>query len=165
MKLVCAILLVLSIGLAACGFQPLYAERDGTSTAHELASVAVSPIDSRMGQLVYGGLIDELAPADNPQELRYRLDLKLHHVKEGQAFEEDAAVTRFSIRLTSKYDLVETATGRTVFSGSSHAMAAYNVVINQYATLTAERNAEKRAARELTENMKLQLSLYFNNVN
>ena len=38
--------------LAACGFQPLYATRDGSSASVELATVAVAEQPTRLGQLI-----------------------------------------------------------------------------------------------------------------
>ena len=51
--------------------------------------------------------------------------------------------------------------GKMVLNGNSRAFSAYNVVDSEFATVTARRDAEFRAARNIAEDMKLQLALFF----
>lgn len=52
-------------------------------------------------------------------------------------------------------------TGNTVHEGQSRSIASYNVVDSQFATLSAQRDAEERAAVELSEDIKLRLAIFF----
>ena len=44
---------------------------------------------------------------------------------------------------------------------TARAIAPYNVVDSQFATLSAERDAQERAAREVGEDIRTRLGLYF----
>lgn len=160
--------LMISAGMiSACGFQPLYSQ-NGSSPAvqAELSAILVDVrrTDSRaerLEQLVYSSLLDTLTPlgvSDNPA---WRLKIALEQTSKGVGFEEDDSATRFNFQIFSEWRLIDTATGEAVFSSSSRSIAAYNVVTSQFATLTAEKDAEERAAVDLANDIRLQLSLHF----
>lgn len=149
-------------GLASCGFQPLYAVPEtGASVSAELSGVQIMPIKDRLGQIVYNSLIDEITPLGNPAMPNYQLEMKIDANREGLGFEEDDTVTRFNYTIIGTYQLRDVASGKIVHKSASRSIAAYNVVDNQYATLTARQDAEARAARDLSQNIKLQLTLFF----
>ena len=153
--------------ISACGFQPLYSQ-NGSSPAvqAELAAILVdvkSP-DSRgerLEQLVYSSLLDALTPLGVSAAPAWRLEIAFEQTSKGVGFEEDDSATRFNLQIFSEWRLVDTASRQVVFSSSSRSIAAYNVVTSQFATLTAEKDAEERAAVDLANDIRLQLSLHF----
>ncbi len=147
--------------ISGCGFEPLYAEHQDTSVARQMATIKVTPLKARIGQIVYTKMVNDLTPQGLSSAPNYRLNITLGETREGLGFEQDEAVTRFNYRLSSTYKLIDTATNKTVFEATSRSISSYNVIENQYATLVARRDAEDRAARDLADNMKLRLSLYF----
>lgn len=151
-----------SFVLSACGFQPLYSERATGPAVHaELSAIDVDVKGDALSRTVFSDLLDELTPTGAPAKPTYRLEVKLSRIKKGVGFEEDDSVTRFNFQLIGEYRLVDTGTKAVVFSSTSRSIAAYNVVSNQYATLTAEKDAEKRASADLAHDIRLQLSLHF----
>ncbi len=46
-------------------------------------------------------------------------------------------------------------------SGHQSTLSAYNVVSSPYATLTAEQDAQKRAAQDLSQRIRLDLGVFF----
>ena len=152
----------LGLALAACGFEPLYGERGhGAETRAALADVRVAPIPDRLGQVVRNHLLDLLTPRGTPSEARYRLTVSLRKVKEGLAFEQDESVTRFDVTITADYELVEIAGGDTIAKGAARSIASYNVVRSDFANTAAERDAELRLARELSDEIALRLAVAF----
>jgi len=150
---------VLAMGLSACGFRPLYAER-GPGGANRVGAVEVAPIPDRMGWQVRNELIRSLGGTE-PADAAYRLDVTLAARTEGLAIQNDDAVTRYNYRLTVAYVLTEKATGKVLLDERTRAIASYNVVDSPYATTVAERDAEERTARQAAELIALRLATWF----
>lgn len=152
----------LAPSMAGCGFQPLYADNyQGVSLDDHLSDIEVIQIPQPIGQEVYIALMNELTPLGTPAAPLYQLKMTLRERKEGLGFEEDDNVTRYNYQLISRFRLVDMADNKTVFEGETLTIAPYNVVSNQFSTLTAQRDAQRRAASELSREVKLRLSLYF----
>ena len=148
--------------LAACGFQPLYGERGGRDQALvEMASIAVGPIADRLGQIVRNELRDRLTPRGVPISPLYRLAVFVNTRREAVAFNDDESVTRFNFTLNARYVLTEVASGQVIVSGSTRSVAAYNVVLSEFANLAAENDAKARAARDISEEIRTRLGVYF----
>lgn len=158
---------LLSLMIMGCGFQPLYSQ-NGRSPAveAELSAILVDvqKTDSRsdrLEQLVYSSLLDALTPVSVSPNPAWRLEIALEQTSKGVGFEVDDSATRFNLQIFGEWRLIDTATQAVVFSSSSRSIAAYNVVTSQFATLTAEKDAEERAAVDLANDIRLQLSLHF----
>ncbi|MSP20938.1 MAG: hypothetical protein EXQ93_05345 [Alphaproteobacteria bacterium] len=150
------------IALAACGFQPLYGSRaDGPHIQSELDDTFIRPVDQRVGQILRNDMLDLITPLGEPARPRYVLNVEMVESKEGLALERDATVTRFNLTLTANYDLQDARTGEGLNAGTVRATAAYNVLRNEFSNVSAERDAEARAARVVAEEIKTRLSIYF----
>lgn len=158
---------LLSLMISACGFQPLYSQSGpGPAVEAELSAIVVDvqKTDSRgdrLEQLVYSSLLDALTPVGVSANPSWRLEIAIEQTSKGVGFEVDDSATRFNLQIFGDWRLIDTATGAAVFSSSSRSIAAYNVVTSQFATLTAEKDAEERAAVDLANDIRLQLSLHF----
>ena len=151
-----------ALALSACGFRPLYATGttpDGMETY--FSQVFVEPIPGRQGVHLRNQLLDALTPDGTPGSSAYKLSIKLDDVKEGLAIQTNTQITRYNYRLNAKYELRDTVSGEVLDKGVARAIAAYNVADSQFATQTAERDAQERAAREVGEDIRLRLGLYF----
>jgi len=157
--------LLVSAGLAGCGFTPLYAGGGvggNPRTSAELGAIEIEELEGRIGFDVREGLLDRLAPHGTTASPRYLLSVKLKESREGLAIQKDTSITRFNYELRGKFRLVDIADpAKVLYEGDARAIAAYNVVDNQFATLTARRDAEERAAGELAEDIRIQLALFF----
>ena len=152
-----------ALSLSACGFHPLYAvgsTPDGMETY--FSQVFVEPIPGRQGVHLRNQLMDALTPEGTPGSAAYKLTIKLDDVKEGLAIQENTQITRYNYRLTAHYELRDSVSNEVLDKGLARATAAYNVAPDsQFATQTAERDAQERAAREVGEDIRLRLGLYF----
>ena len=92
------------------------------------------------------------------------MSVALEEAKEGLAIQIDDTVTRFNLTLTANYLLSETATGVVLTSGSVRATAAYNVLRSDFANVIAERDAQRRAARVVSDELKIRLAVYFGGI-
>ena len=148
-----------AFALAGCGFQPLYGKTTAyDGVAADFGAIEIVDIPERVGLSVRNHLIDLM-----PQEgaARYRLIVTLSENREGLALRRDASVTRYNYVLRATFELRDAATDAVVDKGHARAIAAYNVVDSQFATLSAEQDAETRAARELAEQIRLRLGVGF----
>ncbi len=155
---------LIAVSLAACGFTPLYGVHEGTTsrTENELAAIQVLPVrDDRLGYDVYNALFERLSPNGEPASPDYTLRVRLAEDREGVAIDRDDSITRFNYRLNATYTLSDVRTGNVIHQGQSRSIASYNVVDNQFATLSAQRDAEERAAVELSEDIRLRLGIFF----
>jgi LPS-assembly lipoprotein len=153
-----ALIAAAAISLSGCGFKPLYAV--GTTPDGMRAyfgQVFVEPIVGRQGVHLRNQLLDAMTGA------AYNLNVQLTDVKEGLAIQENTQITRYNYTLTARYELRDAVSNEVLDKGTARAIAAYNVVDSQFGTQSAERDAQDRAAREVGEDIRLRLGLYFEN--
>ncbi len=152
---------LLALAVGGCGFQPVYKGGARGATVPQMAAISVAPIDDRTGQLVRNHLLDLLTPRGAPARPLYRLEVKLRETKDGLALEQDESVTRFNLTLHATFEMNELRSDRTLLSGSTRAIAAYNVVRSDYANLIAERDARARSSQEVAQEIKTRIAVYF----
>lgn len=131
------------------------------TAATDLSYVKVADIPGRTGQLVRNELIVQLGIAQVSVSPVYRLEVELEESREGLAFQRDDSVTRYNYRLYGTFRLIDVRTGAVATHGKTRVIAAYNVVRSDYANLIAERDARDRAARDLAQEIRLRLGVYF----
>ena len=153
-----------ALGLAGCGFKPLYAvgtTPDGMRSY--FGQVFVEPIPGRQGVHLRNQLLDAMTPAGTPSGAAYNLNVQLTDLKEGLAIQENTQITRYNYTLTAKYELRDAVSGEVLENVTARAIAAFNVVDSQFGTQSAVSDAQDRAAREVGEDIRLRLGLYFEN--
>ncbi len=154
--------LLTALGLAGCGFRPLYGETTtSAAVTAALESVSVDPIRSLVGAELRNYLIDRLTPTGQSASARYRLAINIGETRVGGGVRLDASVTRYSYRLTAKYQLIDAQNGDVIYAGTSFSDVPYDVVESQFATVYAQFDAESRAAETISEDIKIRLALFF----
>lgn len=160
-----ALLAVLLTGslLGGCGFEPVYTSRstDGTDISDTLASVSVIPIPGRLGRDVRNELIRRLSGRVQGIPAVYELSVRLATSEQGVTVEEDDAINRYNLLLTANYSLEDLRSDSEIFKGRVKIFGAYDVVASQFATLTARRNVEQRAARDAARDIEAKLAVFF----
>jgi LPS-assembly lipoprotein len=160
-RIAAALLAVVAL-LTACGFQPLYGERSGGGAVRQAsASIAVAPIPDRVGQLVRNHLIDSLTPGGVPQRPVYTLSIDLTQTKEGVAFQSDEQATRINVTLEANFVLRDADGDAVLTQGTTRSVAALNIVQSEFANITAEADAQRRAARQVADSIALRLGVFF----
>ncbi|MDX6750829.1 LPS assembly lipoprotein LptE [Geminicoccaceae bacterium 1502E] len=156
---VLALLGLAAPGLAACNLRPLHGGGAGAETNRELAAIMVETPRSRVGQILRNQLLDELNPAGLTVPSVYRLIVRLDRERDALAIQLDDTVTRYDLTLLARFELRRKADGVTLYQGAARRVASYNVVRAPYATLVAEQDAERRAARELSQEIRARLAV------
>ena len=142
--------------LAGCGFHPMY----GSALAPQMSSIYVEPIAERDGYELRTALIDLLNSDGRESGKKYRLKITLSESAQGIALQNDATITRYNNNLSAKYELTD-AGGTIVKQGTQSELASYNVVNSPYASLVAQQDANKRAAQDMAEHIRLDLGVWF----
>ncbi len=149
---------LISASVAACGFRPLHAPGGGAPEV--LAGIEIAHIPDRLGQIVRNRLLDRLTPRGPSAAPAYKLTVSLHVSREALAITREVAATRFNVSLEADYVLSSTATGEAVSRGRARSVTAYNVVASDYANVVAERDAERRAAGEIADELKTRVAAF-----
>lgn len=148
----------LLLATAACDFRPLYGA-DGGRTVAALADVKVLTIADRPGQILRTMLVERLNPAGEPARPAYTLQVRLSERIEELGVRKDATATRGNLILSAAYTLAENKSGRRLASGTTHSVNSYNILTNEFATLSAEQDARRRALRAVSEEIKARVAL------
>ncbi len=157
-----ALAVVLALAsLAACGFRPLYGTRPGVETLAELSAIKIDHIKAGIGQDLRNHLLDRLTPNGEPDHPRYRLHVEVERDSAALAIQLDDTITRFNLTLTAVFSLSQFDTGTVLYRNNVRAVGSYNVVRSEFATLISEQDAARRAAREVSEEMRTLISVFF----
>ncbi len=127
----------------------------------ELQSIKIASIADRIGQELRNLLYTQLTPGGEPAQPKYRLDTTLRESVHSQAIQQNEVATRTNLGITAHYSLIEIGTGRVLTKYVSSATVSYDIVQSEFATLSAQKDAERRALREIGDEMTVQLSFYF----
>ncbi len=149
--------------LTGCGFTPLYGTIDsGSNVGMALSEVYVDPIPERVGYELRNNLLDLFNATGRSDTAAYRLKLYLSGDEEAVVLQPNTAITRYNYQLRAHYDLIPKGGTDAVKSGDVTAFAAYNVAAAPflYATVTAQRDAQNRAASDIAERIRIDLAVY-----
>ncbi len=152
------LLIGLSLPLAGCNLQPIYAQGQQGVAARSLATVAISPIPERSGQLIQEELLRRMQPTGTPA---YRLDVILEEKIEGFGIRGDESVARERVSMTATYRLVDLATDKPVLEDVAESDAGIDVVRSEFAVVEAERTASERNAHAVANRIITRLALFF----
>jgi LPS-assembly lipoprotein len=148
------------LAAGGCNLRPLHGGARGAELNRELAAVEVEPPRDRLGQTVRNYLIDELNPAGTAAPAAYTLSFRLERARNALAIQLDDVATRYDLSLAATFELKAKDDGRTLYRSAVRRVVGYNVRREPFATLVAEQDAERRAAREVSRQIRTQLSLY-----
>ena len=143
--------------LAGCGFRPLYGD---ARLEPQLSTIFVEPVAEHDGYELRNTLINILGSNGQQAGKTYRLRLILNETNQGVVLENDATISRYNDTLTVTYTLSD-AKGAEVTHGTQSSLSAYNVVASPYSTLSAQQDADVRAAQDIAERIRMDLAAFF----
>jgi len=156
--------------LAGCGFQPLYGETSAVGTAN-LTGVRVatiqdlpdpsgrSPASARAAQQLRNFLLDRVTQRGQSTKPQYDLRVTLSETKYTTlGIRSDETATRGTLTLTANYAVVRLDGGGTILSASTRTDVSYNILRNEFATLSAENDARNQAARDISDTIALEVA-------
>ncbi len=160
--------LALVLGLAGCGFHPLYGsggKAGGTvSQEAELATIRVNTIADRQGQKLRNYLIDDLQGEGQPPMPEHELIVTYTESQADLGLNNDATTTRGQLTIGVNFKLQDIHTGKVEMTNSAQQITGYNIQTSEFATILSRDDAEDRALKAIADNMAVRLALYFRNL-
>lgn len=156
------VLTLLGVGLAVsgCGFQPLYGRSQQAVSAAELDAVQLPVIPDREGQILRNYLQESFNPDGRRAETRYHLGVELKRLNQSLGVRRDGTATRFNLTLEAIITLVPVGTDKVVFHGRAVTTVSYNNLEERFATVAAEQDAIRRAAKSLAGNIASRVAVF-----
>jgi len=146
--------------LSGCaGFQPLYAEPGVRSN---LAAISVDAPDGRTGYLIRQHLDDAFAK-NRGAPTAYTMQLALGEARYPRGVRIDNVATRYEYILTADYVLLSQPSGAVAKRGRVRVELTYDSADQPYASISAQQDAQDRAAEEAARRIELELAVWLAN--
>ena len=156
------------VGLAGCGFQPIYGG-SGTSIAAQdvLSRILIAPAGDRAGQQLRNELMRLLTPGGEPVDALYLMTMQTT-IREHDVFvSASREVERMTLVFNTSYRLVDKLARDAadpgtpdivIYESSAFAETSYNRFPSEFANIRARIDAENIAAREVAKIIQTQLA-------
>jgi LPS-assembly lipoprotein len=155
--------LLLCLGLAACGFEPLYGEHgtENTAVTADLAAIRIEAIPDRIGQKMYNLLYERLTPDGKADVPKYSLRVRIRETVEELLYERDETATRANVTLRVDYELRRIEDDELIAKGTSRSTSGYDIqsVSSIYATLVSKDDARDRNARAISDDIRTRMAV------
>jgi LPS-assembly lipoprotein len=151
-----AALTAAAVALSGCGFTPLYAQRGVVSG---LASIDVVAPEGRTGFLIRQSLDDAFA-RNRGGAAAYRMNLSLAEARYPRGIRIDNVATRYEYVLTANYTLASLPSGALAKRGVVRVELTYDSADQPYASISAQQDAQQRAAEEAARRIHLELAAW-----
>lgn len=139
----------------------MYGTLPGSVDTNEaLRRIAVPPIPERTGQLLRIELGEQLNPSGVTVTPAYVLAVDLRESKQNLAVRKDDTATRANLIIVAKFELSDVQTHGVVLKGRVRSSNSYDILDAQFATLSAENDARRRAARDIAAEIRSRLGAY-----
>ena len=143
-----------SVAVTGCGFAPLYGQPGVVSS---LAAIDVQAPQGRTGFLIREHLDDVFAKKRGAAPA-YRMQLALAEQRYPRGVRVDNVATRYEYVLVATYALTEVPSGALAKRGSVRVELTYDSADQPYASITAQQDAQQRAAQEAARRIQLELA-------
>ena len=151
-----AALTAAAVALSGCGFTPLYAQQGVVSS---LASIDVVAPEGRTGFLIRQSLDDAFA-RNRAGPAAYRMNLSLAEARYPRGIRIDNVATRYEYVLTANYTLASLPSGALAKRGAVRVELTYDSADQPYASISAQQDAQQRAAEEAARRIHLELAAW-----
>jgi LPS-assembly lipoprotein len=155
-----ALFSLLLLPLAACGFSPLYAEREETAEEPGLAAVKVLPIKDRIGQMLEMALRDSFNPRDRAVDTQYMLAVTLSVSRYDLGIQRDATATRGRVDVYATIQLKDAKSDKVIYISRAQSTSTFNILDDAYAAQVAEDDSRTRTVRDLTDEIRTRVALF-----
>lgn len=152
-----------ALGLAGCGYRPLYGRSSqGTPISSELAKVRISLIANRAGHRLRNHLLDRMNPHGEPDVPAYSLKVNLTETRVDLGVRRDETRTRANLILTASFYLRDLKNNRVLFSAGAQRVASFNISNAEFSTISAENAARRRSVEGLADEITQRVAVYLN---
>lgn len=163
------LMLVTSSLLCSCSYSPLYGQRAGSDliVTKNFELIEIQPIKDRIGQTLRNYLLVHLNPTGKPANPLYKLKITLEETRLNLGVKKSAVVTRGNLKVLATFTLSKASNKITgigdnnIFTSKVTAISSYDIPQAQYAALAAIKDAQARALRNIADNIRTRLGIYF----
>ncbi len=153
---------VAALALAGCGFRPLYGTSSVSNSPEVLAAMAqmrIRPIADRQGQRLRQILNEQVHTNGPAEQQRYELEIVLNKQIVELGVRTDSTTSRANLILTATFVIYEA--GARINGDTAQAVVSYNILDDQFATVASQSAAEDRALRQLGDDIKTRIAVFF----
>ena len=159
-KVFASALIGLTLTLGGCaGFQPLYGQ---PGVVVGLGGIEVNAPAGRTGYLMRQHLDDAFAKNHSAVPI-YAMDLSLAEARFPRGVRIDNVATRYEYVLTATYALKTLPAGAVAKRGQVRVELTYDSADQPYASISAQQDAQDRAADEAARRIELELAVWLAN--
>lgn len=145
-----------SLLLGGCaGFQPLYAQPQVSA----LRAIAVTAPEGRTGYLMRQHLDDAFGKTPGARPA-YTMELSLGEARYPRGVRIDNVATRYEYVLIANYILKSAPGGAVAKTGTVRVELTYDSADQPYASISAQQDAQDRAAEEAARRIELELAVW-----
>ena len=144
--------------VSACGFRPVHGTTgESAELRKQLQSIEVVYRSSLINQSIGQSLERLLRPEGKNNSKRYVLSFDSSVSHGALGIQLDQEVTRYKTTVNISYSLVDKVTGVVLRQDTLQRQGGYDVVESEYAEHISRTDTESRVARELSEDLKLDI--------
>jgi len=145
--------------LAACTVQPVYGPAPGgEAVSKTLRSIAIEPVDTRVGQVVRNRLLFYLTGGGVPADPQYRMNLRVTSTETALGITREGTAPVYSVTVTASYTLYKIGSDEIVLRETARGTASYDRYSQNFANIRALRDAENRAAEVAASEIRLRVA-------
>jgi len=100
-------------------------------------------------------------PLGRSRVTKYKLIVKLTESRQNLAIKKSEIATRANLRFNANYKIILKSNGKRIAGGHSRMTTSYNILNQTFSTLMAEKNARKRAVREISADISSKVYSFF----
>lgn len=145
----------LTLFLAACGFQPMYAPAGG---GQAIGPVQISEIEGKAGHVLRTELSRILA-VENGASPPSQLEITLTEQVTPLGLRVDESATRAELRLIANYVLTPPASAGRPMRGSVTTVVNYDIPTAAFGEIASQDDARERAAETMAQRFRAELAL------
>jgi LPS-assembly lipoprotein len=143
----------LTLLVAACGFQPMYAPGGGGA----IGPVQIAMIEGKAGHVLKTEL-DRMLTAESGAGSPATLEITLNEQISRLGLRRDESATRGEVRLVATYVLTP-SDGRAAMRGTLSTVVNYDIPTAAFGEITAQDDARERAAENMAQRFRAELAL------
>jgi LPS-assembly lipoprotein len=155
---------VVTVTLAGCGtngFRPMYAASpDGTGLADKLAQIRITNIPGRTGQIIRNELTFQTRSRVEGQPPTMQLNIAIREKELSTLVNREGDALSRIYTVTASFQLVDIKSGKTILKGQSFGRATYERFQEIYANVRAQRDAKRRSAKVIAQDIKSRLEAF-----
>ncbi len=154
---------LLATASSGCGFQPLHGPTaSGANLSDVLKSVDISLIPGRVGQKIRNELLfaAQGGNGDNGVKQQYKLEITVKEELRNTLVASTGDPQGQIVEVNADFKLINLADNKTLFTGKAAGRASFDKVDSVFSDVRAKIDAENRAARTISETIKIRLSAY-----